>query len=138
MLSYLRSKHPAVTHTQPRQQQQLSLASAGAGPSQAKTTQGQKVQPTMASFVTLQRKCNPGRQETITSLITKMVALDMMPVYMAEGNGFRNLMDFLEPEYKVPSHQTIMRRINKMYGEVKGVVEKGLNDVSDVAITTDA
>ena len=31
-----------------------------------------------------------------------------------------------------------MRRINKMYGEVKGVVEKGLNDVSDVDITTDA
>ena len=108
------------------------------GQVQAKTTQGQKVQPTMASFVTLQRKCNPGRQETITSLITKMVALDMMPVYMVEGKGFRNLMDFLEPEYKVPSHQTIMQRINKMYGEVKGVVEKGLNDVSDVAITTDA
>ena len=138
MLSHLRSKHPAVTHTQPRQQQQLSLTSAGAGPNQAKTTQGQKVQPTMASFLTLQRKCNPGRQETITSLITKMVALDMMPVDMVEGKGIRNLMDFLEPEHKVPSHQTIMRRINKTYGEVKRIVEKGLNDVSDVAITTDA
>ena len=67
-----------------------------------------------------------------------MVALDMMPVYMVEGKGFRNLMDFLEPECKVPLHQTIMRRINKMYGEVEGVVEKGLNDVCDVAITTDA
>ena len=67
-----------------------------------------------------------------------MVALDMMPLYMVEGRGFRNLIDFLEPEYKVPSHQTIMRRISKRYREVKGVVEKGLNDVSDVAITTDA
>ena len=47
-------------------------------------------------------------------------------------------MDPLEPEYKVPSHQTIMQRINKMYGEVKGVVEKGMNDVNDVALTTDA
>ena len=87
MLSYLRSKHPAVTHT-PTQQQQLNLSSAGAGPSQSKATQGQKVQPTMASSVTLQRKRNPGRQESITSLITKMVALDMMPVYMVEGKGF--------------------------------------------------
>eukprot|EP00112_Aurelia_sp_Birch-Aquarium-sp1_P012684 Seg2671.1 transcript_id=Seg2671.1/GoldUCD/mRNA.D3Y31 product="Zinc finger BED domain-containing protein 4" protein_id=Seg2671.1/GoldUCD/D3Y31 len=67
-----------------------------------------------------------------------MVALDMMPVYMVEGKGFRNLIDFLEPEYKVPSHQTIMQQINKMYGEVKGIVEEGLSDVSDVAITTDA
>ena len=137
MLSHLRSKHPAVTHNQPKQQQQLGLSCAGTGPSQSRTTQGQIVQPTMTSFVTLQRKCNPGRQETITSLITKMVALDMMPVSMVEGKGFRNLMEFLEPEYKALSHQTIMRRINKMYGEVKGVVEKGLNNVNDVAITTD-
>ena len=88
MLSNLRSEHPAVTYTQPRQQQQLNIFGGGAGPRQSKTTQGQKVQPMMASFVTLQRKCNPGRQETITSLITKMVALDMMPVYMAGGKDF--------------------------------------------------
>ena len=144
MLSHLRSKHPCVTQTQAKQQQQLNILSTavGAEPSQSKTTlqttQGKKEQRTMENFVTLQRKCNPSRQESITSLITKMVALDMMPVYKVEGKGFRKLVEFLEPEYKVPSHQTIMQRINKMYGEVKGAVEKALDDVSDVAITTDA
>ena len=80
----------------------------------------------MASFVTLQRNCAPGWAETITSLITKMVAVDMMPAYTVDGKGFRKLMDFLEPGYKVPSHQTIMRRINKMYGEVKAVIIEDL------------
>ncbi len=103
MLSHLQSKHPSVTNDQ--QQQQVNFPSTGVtGSSQPKTNKGQTVQPTMASFVTLQRRCNPGRAESITSLITKMVALDMMPVYVVEGKGFRNLMDFLEPEYKVPSH----------------------------------
>ena len=92
----------------------------------------------MASFVTLQRKCTPGQAETITSLITKMFAIDMMPAYTVDGKGFRKLMDFLEPKYKVPSHQTSMRRINKMYGEVKSKILEELNDVTDVAITTDA
>ena len=50
MLSHLRSKHPCITQTQP-----LSSSSAGAVASQPKTTHGQKIQPTMASFVTLQR-----------------------------------------------------------------------------------
>ena len=89
----------------------------------------------MSNFVTRQRKCNPGRAESITLLVTKMGALDMTLVYMVEGKGFRGLMDFLEPEYKLPSHQTIMRRINKMYGEVKEVVEKELDGIIDVAIT---
>ena len=87
----------------------------------AKTTYSQKVQPKMANFVTLQRKCTPGRAETITSLITKIVALDMVPEYTMDEKGFRKLMDFLEPEYKVPFHQTAMQRINKMYGEVENL-----------------
>ena len=92
----------------------------------------------MTKYVTLQRKCNPGRTETITTLITKMIALDMLPSYMVEGKGFRKLLSFLEPEYKVPSHQTITRRMSKMYEEVKEEMEKTLDEISDVAITTDA
>ena len=92
----------------------------------------------MANFVNLQRKCTPGRAETITSLITKIVALDMVPAYIMDEKGFRKLMDFLEPEYKVPSHQTAMQRINKIYGEVKSKILEELIDVTDVAITTDA
>ena len=103
MLSHLRSKHPCITQTQ-----QLSSSSPGAVANQPKTNYSQKLQPTMANFVTLQRKCTPGWAETITSLITKMVAIDMMPAYTVDGKGFRKLMDILEPEYKVPSHQTIM------------------------------
>ena len=97
-----------------------------------------KNQPSVTNDVTLQRKCSPGRTETITTLITKMIALDMLPSYMVEGKGFRKLLSFLEPEYKVPSHQTITRRVSKMYGEVKEEMEKTLDEISDVAITTDA
>ena len=86
----------------------------------------------MTNYVTLQRKCNPGRTETITTLITKMIALDMLPSYMVEGKGFRELRSFLEPEYKVPSHETITRRVSKMYGEVKEEMEKTLDEISDV------
>ena len=48
MLSQLRDKHPCITQTMP-----LSSLSAGTVASQPKTTHGQQIQPTMASFVTL-------------------------------------------------------------------------------------
>ena len=132
MLSHLRSRHPSITQTQPLNCS--STASVG----QPISNEGTTKQSTMANFVTVQKRYSPGRAETITSLITKMVALYMMPVYTVEGKGFRQPMEFLEPEYKLPSHQTIMRRVNKMYGEIKRAVMDDLVDVKDVAITTDA
>ena len=91
----------------------------------------------MTNYMIGQRKCNSGRAEQITTLIAKMVALDTMPTYMVEGKGFRQFMGFIEPDFKVPCHQTIMRRINKMYNKVRGDVEKTLENITDVSITTD-
>ena len=130
MLSHLQSKHPSITQTQPLNCS--STRSVG----QPISNEGRAKQSTMANFVTLQKRCSPGWAETIISLIMKMVALDMMPVYTVEGKGFRQLMEFVEPEYKLPSHQTIMRRVNKMYGEIKRAVMDDVVDVKDVAITT--
>ena len=62
----------------------------------------------------------------------------MMPVNTVDGKGYRTHVEFLEPEHKVRSHQAIVRRINKMYGEVKQAVMEDLNDLKYVAITTDA
>ena len=67
-----------------------------------------------------------------------MVTVDMMPAYTVYGKGFRKPMDILEPEYEVPSHQTITQQINKMYREVKAAIIEDLHNVNDVAKTTDA
>ena len=40
----------------------------------------------------------------MTKLVCEMVARDLHPVSMVKGNGFRQLINFLEPGYQIPSH----------------------------------
>ncbi|XP_065054160.1 E3 SUMO-protein ligase ZBED1-like [Rhopilema esculentum] len=127
MLSHVRSKHPTVCQPQ---QQNVQIPTSNQPPSRdsasASAVQSSqhvpKNQQTMTNYMIGQRKCNS----------------DMMPTYMVEGKGFRQFMGFIEPDYKVPSHQTIMRRINKIYNEVRRNIEKSLENITDVSITTDA
>jgi len=44
-----------------------------------------------------------------------MIALDLMPVSMVQGAGFRNSMKTLEPEYSVPGRTHMTGRLEKRY-----------------------
>ena len=59
-------------------------------------------QQSMASFVTKQSNFDVRRAEQTTALISKMIALDMLPISFVEGEGFRSLMEFVEPDFTVP------------------------------------
>ena len=62
MLSHIRSKHPTTTPLV--QQLQQSTSSQSGSSSSTETTAVsfvQKNQPSMTNYVSLQRKCNPGR-----------------------------------------------------------------------------
>ena len=91
MHSHLRAKHPA-------------------GPS---TGQQQSV----ASFMIRSTKSDARRAEQTTALITKMIAKDMLPINFVEGEGLRSLMEFVEPEFTVPSRKTITVRLEKLFDD---------------------
>ncbi len=60
-------------------------------------------QSTLDSFV--KRNNFPThRAVEITRRIADMVARDLRPISIVEGDGFRNLLKFIEPGYRVPSH----------------------------------
>ena len=46
------------------------------------------------------------RSEEITSSIVDFIALDLRPISIVDGVGFRRLLYHLEPGYRVPSHTT--------------------------------
>ena len=41
----------------------------------------------------------------------------MLPLSFVEGEGFRALMEFVEPEYKVPARKTIVARVEMKHQE---------------------
>lgn len=61
----------------------------------------------------------------------------MMPINVVDGNGFRELLNFIEPGYRIPSRGTITSRVEARYGEKKDELKAQLRSADKVAITTD-
>ena len=63
-----------------------------------------KKQTTLPTIV---RKCSAERAATITRLIAKFMARNLRPLSIMCGDGFRQLLNTIEPGYQVPSHTHI-------------------------------
>ena len=92
-------------------------------------------QHSLESFVR-STKCSAERAEAITQRIVEMVARDLRPISVVEGVGFTNLIGYLEPGYRVPSHTHITTVCRRMYNVQKERVKKEIAD-RHVALTTD-
>ena len=83
------------------------------------------------------RRCDSRRSEEITQKICQMIELDLMPISTVEGDGFIELINFLEPEYVIPCRATITKRIEKRYKDLSRNLKKKLSTADRVALTTD-
>ncbi|KAJ8353306.1 hypothetical protein SKAU_G00208730 [Synaphobranchus kaupii] len=92
-------------------------------------------QPTITS-VLAKRVCDDRRAEGITQRICNMVEKDMMPISTVDSEGFRELINFLEPGYRIPSRGTITTRIEARFNESKAELKTQLA-TTNVALTTD-
>ncbi|XP_059043297.1 zinc finger BED domain-containing protein 4 [Mustela lutreola] len=65
----------------------------------------------------------------ITSLIAEMIALDLQPYSFVDNVGFNRLLEYLKPQYSVPSPSYFSRTaIPGMYNNVKQVVLSHLKE----------
>ncbi|KAM4557777.1 E3 SUMO-protein ligase ZBED1-like [Odontesthes bonariensis] len=80
--------------------------------------------------------CDDKRANEITKRIVNMIVKDMLPLSVADGEGFRELMGFIEPGYRIPSRKTFTNRLEQQYAEKKAELKEKLAS-ADVALTTD-
>ncbi|XP_051546645.1 zinc finger BED domain-containing protein 4-like [Myxocyprinus asiaticus] len=67
-------------------------------------------------------ECHPVAKK-ITKLIAEMLALDLQPSTVVENVGLNRLMEYLQPQYSLPSSSYFTSTaIPEMYGSVKEVV----------------
>ena len=65
--------------------------------------------------------CSSTRARKIAQLLVDMVAMDARPTATVEGAGFKHLLNYLEPGYKVPSAVHIALCLHERYSQVKDV-----------------
>ncbi len=112
MRNHLSSKHP----------EQLEAASSS--------------QRTLDSFFNT-KKCSVEHAKEITERIAMFVARDLRPISVVDGDGFKSLMKYVEPGYRVPSHTHMSKVCHRLYEFEKENLKQDLKKASFFAFTTD-
>lgn len=61
----------------------------------------------------------------------------MLPLSFVEGKGFEKLMQYMEPEYTVPTHKTITSQLEIHHCKMKEEMQQAFEGAEYVAITLD-
>ena len=83
------------------------------------------------------RVCSSQRAAAITERVAAFVALDLRPLRVVEGVGFKQLMNYIEPGYVVPSRIHVTTICRKKYTTIKEELLSSLQNIPSVALTTD-
>lgn len=96
-------------------------------------------QPKLTQFgIVSGRSCNASRQEEITKRIALMIAKHSAPMHMVEWEGFREVVSYMEPNYRPVSYETIKVKIEEKSAELKVTIKSKMNCADYIALTTDA
>lgn len=86
----------------------------------------------------VQFEYNHPRSQAITRLIASMMARDNQPFSIVQDTGFVNLINYLEPRYKIPCRTTFSRTvITDMYEKVKSEVMNRICGADWLSFTSD-
>lgn len=97
MLQHLKRKHPCEYVVKPREKQK------------------QKKLDIFAK----KRACSTERAGMISDRIANVIIKDLRPINIVSGQGFQELISFLEPGYRLPSHTHFTNLIERKYASVK-------------------
>lgn len=85
------------------------------------------------------KKWKPSSQQhkTASKILAKWLCSSSRPIQLVEDEGFQELIEFLAPEFQVPSRKTITKVIAELYEEKKQETKDILSKVDYVSVTTD-
>ena len=80
------------------------------------------------------RKCSAQRSSAITDLLVEFVARDLRPLSVVEGKGFKKLVEYLEPFYRLSSHTHITSVCHRKFQLLKENSLVTLSNVDNVGV----
>ena len=89
------------------------------------------------ALTTAFQKCSPQRAADITDKIAEFVARDLHPLSVVDSAGFKQLVNYLKPGYKVPLRSHVTSICRKKFDAMKEQLLATLATVQYVAVTTD-
>ena len=81
--------------------------------------------------------CSESHAKKITNLMAEMLVLDLRPAATVEGVGFRQLINYLEPNYRVPSAMHMAKCVTEKYKVAKSTLVEMLKEPTNIALSMD-
>ncbi|XP_074030331.1 E3 SUMO-protein ligase ZBED1-like [Leptinotarsa decemlineata] len=86
----------------------------------------------------IKRPVSVVREKKINDLIFKMIVKDIQPFSMVEDAGFKDLINFLQPGYKIPTRYILSNTLlDAHYSDVQKKLKAELESAKYISITTD-
>ena len=86
----------------------------------------------------VKHKCSERRTKEINFKLLDFIVLDLRPIAIVDGCGFRRFVECLEPGYNLPSRKYLTKLLHQKFEEAKQVLkEKLLDDARKMSLTTD-
>lgn len=96
----------------------------------------QQKQTVLSTFI--KRPVSVVREKNINDLVFKMIIKDLQPFSLVEDEGFKSLINYLEPGYSLPSRYMLSNTLlDAHYLDVKNKIRDELKSASYITITTD-
>jgi len=77
------------------------------------------------------------RIEEIYKALSKMIAINQMPISFCSSPGFKHFMNVVEPNYKPCFPESVKNRLKLLMSDIKNIIKNELNEVTSVSCTTD-
>lgn len=77
------------------------------------------------------------RSEEIHKALSKMIAMNQMPLSFCSSPGFKHFMNIVEPNYKPCSPESVKNRLKLLASDITKIIKNELNEVTSVSCTTD-
>lgn len=101
-----------------------------------KTNDKNSQKTTLSAFI--QRPVGVAKEKNSNNLIFKMIVKDLQPFSVVKDEGFKALINYLEPGYKMPSRYILSNTLlDAQYSEAQKKLKDELENAKYVSITTD-
>lgn len=98
-------------------------------------TEGSRpVQRTVSSYI--KKPLTDKKKQHITDLLVNFIVKDVRPLAAVQGEGFKEMLKYFEPDYTVPSHTTLWTIIDRQCDALRESIMEEMQGAS-VSLTTD-
>ncbi|XP_033229764.1 zinc finger BED domain-containing protein 1-like [Belonocnema kinseyi] len=77
------------------------------------------------------------KYKKLTNKILHMICKDCQAIATVERKGFKDLIKYAAPNYRMPSKKTFASYLDKKYDEISDIYKERLKGVADITLTTD-